>query len=195
MDRRKRRDSLNYLYTRLPHDGKQGKIRLDVQIDKQFIDRASYKNRPQLQALLTEIKDGDKVYVETISRFAYDVDDFIVLSDQFIAKGATLYFIREGFDTSSRMHNFALTILDAVKEMEFETTAIRIREGIEKAKRYGTKSGRPHGRPSPRHPVTLAEIYDKVQQGKYTKVQAAKFLGVSRATLYRWFEAYEKSRS
>ena len=186
---------MNYFYTRLPHDGKQGKIRLDVQIDKQFIDRASYKNRPQLQALLTEIKDGDKVYVETISRFAYDVDDFIVLSDQFIAKGATLYFIREGFDTSSRMHNFALTILDAVKEMEFETTAIRIREGIEKAKRYGTKSGRPHGRPSPKHPVTLAEIYDKVQQGKYTKVQAAKFLGVSRATLYRWFEAYEKSRS
>lgn len=91
--RSKRRDSLNYFYTRLPHDGKQGKIRLDVQIDKQFIDRASYKNRPQLQALLTEIKDGDKVYVETISRFAYDVDDFIVLLDQFIAKGATLYFI------------------------------------------------------------------------------------------------------
>ena len=186
---------MNYFYTRLPHDGKQGKIRLGVQIDRQYIDKPTLKHRPQLNALLAEVKEGDNVYVETIGRFAYDMDDFRDLTEKFQAKGAILNFVREGFDTSSRMHNFALTILDAVKEMEFETTAIRIREGIEKAKRYGTKSGRPHGRPSPKHPVTLAEIYDKVQQGKYTKVQAAKFLGVSRATLYRWFEAYEKSRS
>lgn len=88
---------MNYFYTRLPHDGKQGKIRLGVQgvqIDRQYIDKPSSKHRPQLNALLAEAKGGDNVYVETIGRFAYDMDDFRDLTEKFRAKGAILNFVR-----------------------------------------------------------------------------------------------------
>ena len=57
------------------------------------------------------------------------------------------------------MFKFMLTILGAVAEMERKLTVERIRKGMAKAKRYGTRSGRPVGRP-PRHiPVSFKKYY------------------------------------
>ncbi|MDW7730346.1 MAG: recombinase family protein [Bacillota bacterium] len=56
------------------------------------------------------------------------------------------------------MFKFMLTILGAVAEMERELTVERIREGMAKAKRYGTRSGRPVGRPPREIPVSLRSI-------------------------------------
>ena len=44
------------------------------------------------------------------------------------------------------MYKFLLTILGTVGEMERELINDRVREGVEKAKRYGTKTARPFGR-------------------------------------------------
>ena len=60
----------------------------------------------------------------------------------------TVHFIKEGIITSknNNMFKFMLTILGTVAEMERELTVERIREGVAKARRYGTRSGRPVGR-------------------------------------------------
>lgn len=192
---------MNYSYKRVStdhQDERRQEISLEAyHIDKQYLDKASGKNadRPQLQLLLAEAKEGDHIYVESISRLGRNVDDLRDLTEQFKSNGVVVHFIKEGFDTSGHMYKFLLTILGAVAEMERELIVERVREGMEKAKRFGTKSGKPIGRPMPKLPSTFKEIYDKVQAGKYTKVDAAKYLGISRITVYRWFKHYEESRS
>ncbi len=64
-------------------------------------------------------------------------------------KGINVHFIKDGFNTGNgkNMFKYMLTILGAVAEMERELTVERIREGMAKAKRYVTRSGRSVGRP------------------------------------------------
>lgn len=57
------------------------------------------------------------------------------------------------------MFKFMLTILGAVAEMERELTVVRIREGLAKAKRCGTKTGRPIGRPPREMPASFKKYY------------------------------------
>ncbi|MCL1919450.1 MAG: recombinase family protein, partial [Peptococcaceae bacterium] len=46
----------------------------ELEVDELFIDRASGKNtdRPELKRLLTYVRQGDTVIVESISRFAHN---------------------------------------------------------------------------------------------------------------------------
>jgi DNA invertase Pin-like site-specific DNA recombinase len=179
---------LNYSYKRIS-DETQQEINLETySIDKRYIDKDA--DRPELQRLLETVKEGDHVYVESISMLGRNVDGLRDLTEQFKAKGAVVHFVKEGFDTSGHMYKFMLVILRAISEMERDA----VREGMGKAKRYGTKSGRPIGRPEPELPATFEEIYNKVKSGKYTKVEAAKYLGVSRVTVYRWIKYYEEGR-
>lgn len=189
-----------YAYERVStinQDERRQEISLEAyHIEKRYIDKISGKNadRPQLQELLAEAKEGDHVYIESISRLGRNVDDLRDLTEQFKAKGTVVHFVKEGFDTSGHMYKFMLTILGAVAEMERELIVERVREGMEKAKRYGTKSGRPIGRPEPELPDNFREVYSRMKSGKCTKVDMADSLGISRNTVYRWIKYYEEGR-
>ncbi len=67
---------------------------------------------------------------------------------EFKDKNVTVHFIKEDFKTGNgnNMFKFMLTILGAVAGMERELAVEWIREGMAKAKRYSTTSGRPVGR-------------------------------------------------
>jgi DNA invertase Pin-like site-specific DNA recombinase len=60
------------------------------------------------------------------------------------------------------------TITGAVAEMERELTVERIREGMAKAKRYGTRSGRPIGRPPRQLPASFKKYYPMCKGGEIT---------------------------
>ena len=131
-------------------------------IDKRYIDQASGKNindRPQLNKLMLDVKAGDNIYVESISRLGRNVDDLRKLTEYFKNKDVTVHFVKEGFSTDGNMYKFLLTILGAVAEMERELIVERIREGIVKAKKYGTKTGRPIGRPMRTLPKDFIKYY------------------------------------
>jgi DNA invertase Pin-like site-specific DNA recombinase len=190
---------LNYSYERvstLKQDERRQEISLDalnIKIDTRYVDKCTGKNadRPKLKMLMDDVKRGDHVYCESISRLGRNVDDLRQLTEQFISKGVTVHFVKEGFDTSGHMYKFMLTILGAVAEMERELIVDRVREGMAKAKMYGTKSGRPIGRPEPELPGNFEKYYSKAKSGEITKVELAKLLQVSRATVYRWIEQFE----
>jgi DNA invertase Pin-like site-specific DNA recombinase len=191
---------LNYSYERVStvhQDERRQEISLEAyKIDRRYIDKVSGKNadRPQLQQLLQDVKSGDHVYVESISRLGRNVDDLRRLTEQFRAAGVTVHFIKEGFDTNGSMYRFTLTILGAVAEMEREIIVERVYEGLEKARRYGTRSGKCIGRPPVILPDRFKELYKDMQAGRVTKVEMAKLLNIGRKTVYRWIEQYE-SRS
>jgi DNA invertase Pin-like site-specific DNA recombinase len=182
---------MNYSYERVStvhQDERRQEISLEAyKIDQRYIDKVSGKNadRPELQQILQEAKSGDHIYVESISRLGRNVDDLRQLTEQFKANGVIVHFVKEGFDTSGHMYKFMLTILGAVAEMERELIVDRVREGMEKARRFGTKSGKPIGKPRAELPKDHERYFTMLQAKEINMTEFARLLGVSRMTAYR----------
>ena len=75
--------------------------------------------------------------------------------------------------------------------MERELIVDRIKEGIIKAKKYGTKTGKPIGRPERILPKDFTKYHKRWKKNKIKGTEFAKLIGVSRATLYRYIKQYE----
>jgi DNA invertase Pin-like site-specific DNA recombinase len=167
-------------------------------IDREYCDKLSggKADRPQLNKLRQDVREGDNIYVESISRLGRNVDDLRLIVREFKDKGVTVHFIKEGFNTgnNNNMFKFMLTILGAVAEMERELTVERIREGVAKAKRYGTRSGRPIGRPPLKIPHNFKKYYAMWKAEEITATDFAKLLEVSRSTLYRYIRESEAAK-
>jgi DNA invertase Pin-like site-specific DNA recombinase len=191
---------MNYKYMRVStdkQDTKRQEMLLEgIQADKVFIDKLSGKNtnRPQLNKLRLEAQNGDNVYIESISRLGRNVDDLRALCEEFRAKGVVVHFLKEGLNTNGDTYKFLLTILGAVAEMERETTVQRVREGVAKAQKYGTKSGRPFGRPQAELHPSFSKYYERWKRGEITAIEFAKLVEVSRPTLYRHIKIHESQQ-
>ncbi|WP_010250235.1 recombinase family protein [Acetivibrio cellulolyticus] len=189
---------MNISYERvstIKQDERRQELSFDnYKIDKKYIDKATGKNtdRPQLNKLMLEVRKGDNIYVESISRLGRNVDDLRNLTEYFKEKGVTIHFLKEGFNTNGNMYKFLLTILGAVAEMEREIIVERVREGIEKAKKFGTKSGLSIGRPERTLTKEFEKYYKKWKDKEITAIEFAKLIGVSRATLYRYIKEYKR---
>ena len=171
--------------------------KLGIVFDKAYTDKISGKDidRPALNKLKLEVKDGDLIYCESISRLGRNVDDLRATCDYFKNKGVTVYFIKEGINTDGDGYKFILTILGAVAEMERENTVERVQQGVERCIETGTtKTGRWFGRAEKKVedlPKDFKRYYVKMINKELSKVEMAKLLGVGRATLYRWIKLYE----
>ncbi len=84
------------------------------------------------------------------------------------------------------MFKFTLSIMATAPRKVSELTVERIREGVAKAKKYGTRSGRPIGRPPLKVPPSFKKYYEMWKASEITATDFAKVLGISRSTLYRY---------
>ena len=185
---------------------KQERARQDMQLDKlgitfdkEYIDKMTgkTKERPQLNKMIVDVKDGDTVYCESISRLGRSLKDLIDIIEQLVQKGVRVIILKEGIDTSSSTYKLLLAVFGGVAEMERETIQERVIQGVEKCKATGeTKTGRWFGREEKKAddlPKDFKKYYDKMIKKEISKVEMAKLLGCGRATLYRWIKLYEEN--
>lgn len=94
----------------------------ELGVEKVFIDRMSGKNtdRPELKAMMSFVRFGDTVVVESISRFARNTRDLLELVEQLTTKGVEFVSKKEAIDTTTPTGKFMLTIFGAVAELERE---------------------------------------------------------------------------
>lgn len=157
-----------------------------LELDKVFIDKASGKdsNRPQLEALLSYVRDGDHVFVHSLDRLARNLIDLRRIVSDLVARDITIQFTTEnltfGPDQSSPMSTLLLSMLGAVAEFERSLILERQREGIAAAKARGVYRGR---RPS-LSPDQITEIRQLVAGG-IPKAEVARRYGVARETIYQ----------
>lgn len=149
---------------------------------RMYIDRASGKNtdRPQLQKMLSFVRQGDTVVVESISRFARNTKDLLELIEQLNAKEVGFISKKEAIDTGTPTGKFMLTVFAAVAELEREYILQRQKEGIALAKQAGKYKGR-----KPIDRTALQPVLDEYRKGQLTAVQAMRKMNISKSTFYR----------
>ena len=149
-------------------------------VDRMFTDQASGKNtdRPQLQEMLTYIRDGDTLRVTSADRLARSTIDLLRLVQQLKDKGVAVEFVdNPSLNTDTPQGEFMLTILGAVAQLERATIRERQAEGIAIAKRKGVYR---------RVPKLTPEQVDEARRriaADVPKAKVARDLGVSRQTL------------
>ena len=116
----------------------------ELGVDEVYIDRLSGKNtdRPELKKMMDYVRKGDTVIVESISRFARNTRDLLVLIEKLTEKGVEFVSRKEAIDTTTPTEKFMLTVFGAVAELEREYILQRQREGIAIAKAQGKYAGR-----------------------------------------------------
>ncbi len=69
-----------------------------TQVSKVFTDKASGKDtqRPQLEALLSFVREGDTVVVHSMDRLARNLDDLRRLVQKLTQRGVRIEFLKEG---------------------------------------------------------------------------------------------------
>lgn len=120
----------------------------DVVCDRIYEEKISGKdtNRPQLQAMLSNIRAGDIINIHEMSRLARNTRDLLNLVEEITSKGATVVFHKEnlifkGNEKQDPYQKMMMTMLGAVAELERSILLERQREGIAVAKAKGKYKG------------------------------------------------------
>jgi len=157
-----------------------------VSLDKRFTDKASGKDtkRPQLQAALEYLRDGDVLVVHSMDRLARNLDDLRKIVLDLTERGVVVEFEKEKLTFTSEanaMSKLLLSVMGAFAEFERSLIRERQREGIAIAKKAGVYKGR---KPS-LTPDRVAELRARVAVGE-KKAALAREFGISRETLYTY---------
>lgn len=162
-------------------------------VERVYIEIASGKSRtgrPQLEAMMDFVREGDVVIVESISRFARSTRDLLTLVEQLTEKGVGFVSQKESIDTNTPQGKFMLTVFGAMAELEREQTLQRQREGIAAAKAAGKYKGR---KQIEIEDSLVKSVHDQWYKREITTSHAVKLLNVSSRTFYRWMWDYEDS--
>lgn len=158
--------------------------------ERVYTDKMSGKDRkrPGLEEMMTFVREGDTVVVESISRFARSTKDLLSLTEQLRDKKVEFVSKKEAIDTTTPQGKFMLTVFGAMAQLEREQILQRQAEGIAAAKAAGKYTGRK------RIAVdedTFTELYRAWINGETTPKFICKKLGISPATFYRRVHDYE----
>lgn len=159
--------------------------------DKVFLDMMSGKDmeRPQLKAMMDYVREGDTVYVESISRLARSTKDLLYIVEQLTERGVQFISEKEKIDTNTPQGKFMLTVFGAMAELEREQIRQRQAEGIVIAKREGKYKGRQKKEVDE---YLFNILYNQWKHGDITQQYMCRKLNISRSTLARIIKEKER---
>ena len=163
-----------------------------ITIDKMYEEKISGKNtdRPELQAMLQYIREGDTVYVESFSRLARSTRDLLDIVEELTAKGVQFVSLKENVDTSTPQGKFMLTVFAGLAQLERESILQRQREGIDLC----LAEGRAYGRPSTQLSDTFAKHYQQWKAGEIKAVDFMRAENLPKSTFYKLVKRYEEEQ-
>lgn len=159
-------------------------------LDKVFVDRLSggSMDRPQLQAMLSYVRDGDEVLVHSMDRLARNLADLLKIVTGLTDRGVRVTFRKESLtfagEGDSPMAMLMLGLLGSVAAFERALIRERQAQGVALAKAAHKYKGR---KPS-LTPAQAQDLRRRALAGE-RKTDLAKEFGISRETLYAYLRA------
>ena len=146
-----------------------------------FTDIVSGKRfeRPGLAELIDHARPGDRLCVSRLDRLGRSLKELLETVDGLKAHGIHLVSLEERLDTSSAAGELVFHVFGSIAHFERRLISERTRDGIAAARKRGRTPGRP-----PLDPETVSAAQKLIEAG-LSPGQAAKQLGIGRATAYR----------
>jgi DNA invertase Pin-like site-specific DNA recombinase len=166
-----------------------------LELDKVFSEKVSGKSadRPELQALLGWVREGDEVLVHSLDRLGRNQIDLLGIVQQLTDKSVSVKFVKENLTFNGNddaISKLMLSMMSAFAEFERALIRERQREGIELAKLKGVY----HGRKPSLTSAQADELRKRVDDGEKKSALAREFQ-ISRETLYAYLRAPQTRES
>jgi DNA invertase Pin-like site-specific DNA recombinase len=139
-------------------------------------------DRPGLADLMAYVREGDTVVVWKLDRLGRDKLHILETVKTLTERGVTLVSTSDGIDSSTAAGRMMIGVLGSLAEYERELIRERSALKRESSRANGTKFGRPRKVDDAEH-ITTAK---RMKADGHTGRDIAKYLGVGRATLYRY---------
>jgi DNA invertase Pin-like site-specific DNA recombinase len=148
--------------------------------------------RPALNALIKAATRGefDLLAVWSIDRLGRSLQHLVETVNELRSVGVDLYIHQQALDTSTPAGKLAFSVFGALAEYERELIRERVRAGLDRAKRNGTKLGRPTNL---NQSVRAAIIALRAKDHPIRKI--ASQLKVGTGTVYRVLQDSEAKRN
>jgi DNA invertase Pin-like site-specific DNA recombinase len=162
-----------------------------IALDRIFADEASGKDakRPQLEAALAYLRQGDTLVVHSMDRLARNLDDLRGIVLELTKRGVVVEFVKERLSFTgedSPMANLLLSVMGAFAQFERELIKERQREGIALAKAKGNVY---RGRVPSLTREQAAQLRSRAAAGE-PKTKLAREFGISRASTYNYLAVW-----
>jgi len=144
------------LYSRVSTTDQNAKRQVDEM--RQFVEARGWRvvaeetdamsgakdKRPGLDRVMAmaRARKCDVIVVQALDRFTRSIRHFVVTIAELEALGVAFVSTSQGFDSTTPMGKFAMTILASVAELERAMIRERILSGMAKARRDGKRVGR-----------------------------------------------------
>jgi DNA invertase Pin-like site-specific DNA recombinase len=153
-------------------------------VSKTFSDKMSgaRDDRPGLAELMAYAREDDTVVVWKLDRLGRNTLHILQTVKALTDRGITLVSTTDGIDSSTAAGRMMIGVLGSLAEYERELTKERTALKRASSRANGTKFGRPRKVDDTDHIATAKRMKIDGHTGK----DIAKYLGVSRATLYRY---------
>jgi DNA invertase Pin-like site-specific DNA recombinase len=151
-------------------------------VEKMFSDVMSgaRDDRPGLAALMEYVREGDTVVVWKLDRLGRNLFSILETVRTLADRGVRLVSMTDGIDSSSAAGRMMIGVLGSLAEYERELVKERTALKRAASRSNGTKFGRPRKVDDVDHIATARRMKSDGHTGR----DIAKYLGVSRATLY-----------
>lgn len=136
-------------------------------------------DRPELQALLEFVREGDAVQVTKLDRLARNTRHLLEVSEFLQGKGVALNILNIGINTATPTGKLMLTMIGAIATFEREMMLERQAEGIALAKLKGRYKGR-----KATAQIKSPQVIELMEQG-LSKSEISRQLGIGITSIYR----------
>lgn len=140
-------------------------------------------DRPELQALLEFVREGDIVQVTKLDRLARNTRHLLEISEYLQVKSVALNILNIGINTATPTGKLMLTMIGAIATFEREMMLERQAEGIALAKLKGKYKGR---KATARGKAQ--EVIELIENGA-SKPEISRQLGIGITSIYRIIRA------
>lgn len=140
----------------------------------------SKRERPELNKLISQLREGDTLVIWKFDRLARSMSDLLEITDTLNKKGVQFKSITEAVDTNSPIGKFTFHLLGALGQFERELIRERIKAGVANAKAKGKHMGRPKS-------LTEEQLKTAIEMRRANKgvSKISRILGCTRSAIYR----------
>ncbi len=187
---------MKFLYVRVSSIGQHTERQLltENDFDRIYIDKCSGKDRerPELKAMLSNLRSGDEITCHSLDRLARDTFDLLSLVKEITNKGCSIVFLKENLrfepEKNNAINNLMMQILASIAEFERNLIKTRQAEGIAIAK----AKGKFKGKGEKLEKDAAEELRDLLKGKKISIKEAMKRYNLSRASVYNYLHRESK---